>query len=315
MSSTATLADYGHIPVLPRRTVELLTGERQGACRIIDGTLGCGGHSALLLKRLPEAVLLGIDRDGDALKRAGRILSFAKERVRLVQSDFASIRTVAEEVSWSDGVDLILLDLGVSSPQIDDPERGFSFRFDAPLDMRMNRLAEKNAAGIVNGYSKEELIRIFRLYGELEGASRAAELICREREKRRISTTGDLSRCLSPIHNNRNEHKFLAKLYQALRIEVNGEMDSLEGFLNGVLQILKPGGILSVITYHSLEDRMVKNFIKSGNIDGKIEKDIYGNAEGPFIAITRKPIIPSSGEIAANSRSRSAKLRVAKRRE
>ena len=181
--------------------------------------------------------------------------------------------------------------------------------------MRMNRLAEKNAAGIVNGYSKEELVRIFRLYGELEGASRAAELICREREKRRISTTGDLSRCLSPIHNNRNEHKFLAKLYQALRIEVNGEMDSLEGFLNGALQILKPGGILSVITYHSLEDRMVKNFIKSGNIDGKIEKDIYGNAEGPFITITRKPIIPSSGEIAANSRSRSAKLRVAKRRE
>lgn len=305
------MASTYHTPVLLNESVDALEIKEDGI--YIDATFGGAGHSLEILKRLGKnGRLISFDQDEDAVKN--NPVPADDRRFTLVYNNFKFIANFAKYNSVPH-VDGILADLGVSSHQFDCGERGFSFRFDAPLDMRMNRLAEKNAAGIVNGYSKEELVRIFRLYGELEGASRAAELICREREKRRISTTGDLSRCLSPIHNNRNEHKFLAKLYQALRIEVNGEMDSLEGFLNGALQILKPGGILSVITYHSLEDRMVKNFIKSGNIDGKIEKDIYGNAEGPFIAITRKPIIPSSGEIAANSRSRSAKLRVAKRRE
>ena len=162
MSRLKNIMDFGHIPVLPRQTVGLLTGERQGRCRVIDCTLGCGGHSALILKKLPEALLLGIDRDADALARAEKALAFADGRVRFAQSDFASVKTVAQAAGWDDGVDMILLDLGVSSPQIDDPQRGFSFRYEGPLDMRMDKRSELTASRVLNTYSDRELDRIFR---------------------------------------------------------------------------------------------------------------------------------------------------------
>ena len=305
------MASSYHTPVLLSESVDALDIKEDGI--YVDATFGGAGHSMEILKRLGKrGRLISFDRDEDALKN--NPIPKDDKRFTLVYNNF---RFMANFVLYNSAspVDGILADLGVSSHQFDCSERGFSFRFDTPLDMRMSRKAEKNAEDIVNGYAKEELARIFRVYGELENAGRAAELICRERQKQRIVTTGDLTRSLAQIHNNRNEHKFLAKLFQALRIEVNGEMDSLEGFLNGVLQILKPGGILSVITYHSLEDRMVKNFMKSGNIEGKIEKDLYGRVQSPFEVVTRKPVTPSAKEIEANNRSRSAKLRVAKRRE
>lgn len=299
-----------HTPVLLNESVDALRIKEDGI--YTDATFGGGGHSLEILRRLGKnGRLISFDRDEDAMKN--NPIPLDDKRFILVNNNFKFIANFAKynSLPYMDG---ILADLGVSSHQFDCGRRGFSFRFDAPLDMRMGRKAQRTAAEIIRNYSKEELVRIFRLYGELEQASRVADLICMEREKREIVTTEDLTKTLAPIHNYRNEHKFLAKVFQALRIEVNEEMESLEGFLEGTLQILKPGAILSVITYHSLEDRMVKNFMRSGNIEGKIEKDIYGNAESPFIAVTKKPIVPSAKEVAANSRSRSAKLRVAKRR-
>jgi 16S rRNA (cytosine1402-N4)-methyltransferase len=208
-------------------------------------------------------------------------------------------------------IDGILGDLGVSSHQFDTGERGFSFRFDAKLDMRMNKLGGKSAADIVNSYTQEELTRIFKIYGELDKPWKAAELICKWRENSPIETTGDLGKAVAKLYTSFNEHKFLAQLYQALRIEVNMEMRALEDFLNGTTACLKPNGRLSVITYHSLEDRMVKNFMKAGNTEGKEGKDFYGRSLSPFTLVNRKPILPPEEEIASNSRSRSAKLRVA----
>ena len=210
-------------------------------------------------------------------------------------------------------VDGILADLGVSSHQFDTAERGFSFRFDAALDMRMNSLAEKDAAAVVNTYEAADLERIFRIYGELDNARKLTSLIVNARAKEPISTTTQLNTVLSPVLPPYAEHKFLAKVYQALRIEVNDEMRSLEKFLEGAADALKPGGRLVVITYQSLEDRMVKNFIKSGNIEGRVERDVYGRCDTPLEAVNRKPIIPSEDEISSNTRARSAKLRIAQK--
>ena len=205
--------------------------------------------------------------------------------------------------------DGILADLGVSSHQFDTAERGFSFRYeDAPLDMRMNQGAKLTAAEVVNTYEAEDLERILRLYGEVDGARNVARLIM---EARPIATTGDLDRAVSKVLPKGAEHKILAKIYQALRIEVNGEMRSLEKFLEGAARSLKPGGRLVVITYHSLEDRMVKNFIKTGNVDGAVQQDVFGRTDTPLEAVNRKPILPTEDEIAGNTRARSAKLRVA----
>ena len=207
----------------------------------------------------------------------------------------------------------MLADLGVSSHQFDTAERGFSFRYDAPLDMRMNDKAETTAADIINSKSEEELEKIFRLYGEVEGSRRLARLICTAREQAPVTTTAQLTKAIESILPKFAEHKFLAKVYQALRIEVNQEMRSLEKLLDGATKSLKPGGRLVVITYHSLEDRMVKNFIKAGNIDGKTEKDLFGNISAPLRAVNRKPILPEEKEIASNTRARSAKLRIAEK--
>ena len=214
---------------------------------------------------------------------------------------------------YGDGIDGILADLGVSSHQFDTAERGFSFRYDAPLDMRMNQEAAMTATDIVNGYEMEELEKILRIYGEVDNSRRIAQLICKAREAAPINTTTELGKAIESALPKFAEHKFLAKVYQALRIEVNQEMKSLEKFLCGAAKALKPGGKMVIITYHSLEDRMVKNFIKAGNTEGKVEKDFYGNATAPLKAVNRKPILPQEEEIAANTRARSAKLRIAEK--
>lgn len=299
------MSEY-HVPVLLNESVSALNieGNRDGI--FVDATFGGGGHSREILKRLGKnGKLIAFDRDSDAIKNAPD-----DKRLILIHNNFRFIQNFVRALGYGK-VDGILADLGVSSHQFDTGERGFSFRFDAPLDMRMNQLAPKSATDIINSYSQEELTKIFRNWGELDKPWKAAELICKARESAPITTTGDLSKAVERLYNNFTEHKFLAKLYQALRIEVNMEMRALEDFLTGTLGSLKEGGILSVITYHSLEDRMVKNFMKTGNIGGENEKDFYGRSLSPFNLVTRKPVLPPEEEIASNTRSRSAKLRVA----
>ena len=236
-------------------------------------------------------------------------------RLTLIRSDFRWIHNHVLHQGYTEGIDGVLADLGVSSHQFDTAERGFSFRYEAPLDMRMNQEADKTAADIINGYEIEDIERILRIYGEVENSRKIAQLIEKARQSAPINTTTELGKAIERALPKFAEHKFLAKVYQALRIEVNQEMKSLEKFLSGAAKSLKPGGRLVVITYHSLEDRMVKNFIKSGNIDGKVEKDFYGNSTAPLMAVNRKPILPQESEIAANTRARSAKLRIAVKEE
>lgn len=296
-----------HVPVLLNESVSALNIEENPNGIFIDVTFGGGGHSREILSRLgPKGKLIAFDRDSDAIKNAPE-----DKRLILIHNNFRFMRNFVRTLGYCGKIDGILGDLGVSSHQFDTGERGFSFRFDAKLDMRMNTLGGKSAADIVNSYSQEELTRIFKIYGELDKPWKAAELICKWRENSPIETTGDLSKAVAKLYTSFNEHKFLAQLYQALRIEVNMEMRALEDFLNGTLASLKPKGRLSIITYHSLEDRMVKNFMKAGNTEGKEGKDFYGRSLSPFTLVNRKPILPPEEEIASNSRSRSAKLRVA----
>ena len=235
----------------------------------------------------------------------------------MVHNNFRFVQNYLELLSKEKGLpakaDGVLADLGVSSHQFDTPERGFSFRYDAPLDMRMNTQAPLSAADIVNTYEAADLERILRLYGEVDKPGRLANLIVSARAKAAIATTGDLDKALAPALPKLAEHKFLAKVYQALRIEVNQEMRSLEKFLKALPAVVAPGGRLAIITYHSLEDRMVKNFIKTGNVDGRQEKDVFGRMVTPFEALDRKPVLPSEEEIQGNTRARSAKLRTAVR--
>jgi 16S rRNA (cytosine1402-N4)-methyltransferase len=274
-----------------------------------DATFGGGGHTAEILSRLHDGGrVIAFDRDVDAIEGA-----LKDSRLKLVHNNFRFI----ENYAALEGVrfDGILADLGVSSHQFDTPGRGFSFRFEeAPLDMRMNRQSKRTAAELVNGLDEAALERILRLYGEVDNARRAASLIVRSRSEKPLETTGDLDRALAPILPRGAEHKVLAKVYQALRIEVNQEMRSLEKFLSGAARSLKEGGRLVVITYHSLEDRMVKNFIRCGNVEGNEVKDIYGQVQAPLEAVSRKPVLPCEEEIAANTRARSAKLRVVVKR-
>ncbi len=296
-----------HVPVLLNESVSALNIEENRNGIFIDVTFGGGGHSREILKRLgPKGKLIAFDRDSDAIKNAPQ-----DKRLILIHNNFRFMRNFVRSLGYIGKIDGILGDLGVSSHQFDTGERGFSFRFDAKLDMRMNTLGGKSAADVVNTYTQEELTRIFKIYGELEKPWKAAELICRWRGSTPIETTGDLSKAVAKLYSSFNEHKFLAQLYQALRIEVNMEMRALEDFLNGTLACLKPQGRLSIITYHSLEDRMVKNFMKAGNTDGKEGKDFYGRSLSPFTLVNRKPILPPQEEISSNPRSRSAKLRVA----
>lgn len=300
------MSEY-HISVLLNESVSALVDSVDGV--YADATFGGGGHTAEILSRLSQnGSVLAFDRDSDAMKNKPD-----DPRLTLIRSDFRWIYNHVLHQGYKDGIDGVLADLGVSSHQFDTAERGFSFRYDAPLDMRMNQEAGKTAADIVNGYGYEELEKILRLYGEVDNSRRIAQLICKARETSPIETTADLGKAIESALPKFAEHKFLAKVYQALRIEVNQEMKSLEKFLTGAARSLKSGGKLVVITYHSLEDRMVKNFIRSGNIEGRMEKDFYGNATAPLRALNRKPILPQEEEIAANTRARSAKLRIAEK--
>ena len=294
-----------HTSVLLDESVSALIDSASGV--YADATFGGGGHTAEILSRLSQnGRVLAFDRDSDAI--ANRL---DDPRLTLIRSDFRWIHNHVLHQGYKEGIDGVLADLGVSSHQFDTAERGFSFRYEAPLDMRMNQEAEFNASDIVNTYEQTDLEKILRLYGEVDNSRKIAQLICKAREISKIETTTDLGKAIESALPKFAEHKFLAKVYQALRIEVNQEMKSLEKFLIGAAKSLKPGGRLVVITYHSLEDRMVKNFIKSGNIDGKAEKDFFGNSTAPLKAVNRKPILPQESEIAANTRARSAKLRIA----
>ena len=296
-----------HTSVLLDESVSALIDSASGV--YADATFGGGGHTAEILSRLSQnGRVLAFDRDSDAI--ANRL---DDPRLTLIRSDFRWIHNHVLHQGYKEGIDGVLADLGVSSHQFDTAERGFSFRYEAPLDMRMNQEAEFNAADIVNTYEQADLERILRLYGEVDNSRKIAQLICKARETSKIETTTDLGKAIESALPKFAEHKFLAKVYQALRIEVNQEMKSLEKFLSGAAKSLKPGGKLVVITYHSLEDRMVKNFIKAGNIEGKVEKDFYGNATAPLKAVNRKPIIPQESEISVNTRARSAKLRIAEK--
>jgi 16S rRNA (cytosine1402-N4)-methyltransferase len=296
-----------HIPVLLKESVSALFegGDENGL--YIDATFGGGGHSREILSRLgSKGKLLVFDRDADAeanLPGDPRVI-FVNNNYRFI-SNFVRYHKLGK----ADG---ILADLGVSSHQFDTSERGFSFRFDADLDMRMNRSGGKSASDIVNSYPADELARILKEWGEVDNAGKVASLICEYRQTKQIRTTGDLNRAIERVTPLNFEHKYLAKIYQALRIEVNGEMDSLGSFLEGTLKVLKSGGRLVVITYHSLEDRMVKNFIKSGNLRGEISRDLKGNRREIFESVTKKPLLPCEDEISINTRARSAKLRVAR---
>ncbi|MBO5861575.1 MAG: 16S rRNA (cytosine(1402)-N(4))-methyltransferase RsmH [Bacteroidales bacterium] len=300
------MSEY-HIPVLLDESVSALIDSTSGT--YADATFGGGGHSREILSRLSQnGRLIAFDRDSDAIANRPD-----DSRLTLIRSDFRWIHNHVIHQGYKDGIDGVLADLGVSSHQFDTAERGFSFRYEAPLDMRMNQEAEFNAADIVNTYEQADLEKILRLYGEVDNSRRIAQMICKAREISKIETTGDLGKAIESALPKFAEHKFLAKVYQALRIEVNQEMKSLEKFLSGAAKSLRPGGKLVVITYHSLEDRMVKNFIKAGNIEGEVEKDFYGNSSAPLKAVNRKPILPQETEIASNTRARSAKLRIAEK--
>lgn len=313
------MSDY-HTPVMLDESISALVTNPSGT--YADATFGGGGHTAELLSRLNEdGHVIAFDRDSDAIDNR-----IDDPRLTLVRADFRFIHNFVLDLAHKTGdkalgaklpggLDGILADLGVSSHQFDTAERGFSFRYDAPLDMRMNREGGKTAADVVNEYSQEDLERLLRIYGEVDNARKVAQLIVSARDKRGISTTGELDEAIRPALPKFAEHKFLAKVYQALRIEVNHEMRSLEKFLEGAADTLRPGGRLVVITYHSLEDRMVKNFIKAGRADGKEEKDVFGNIHAPLKAVNRKPILPQESEIASNTRARSAKLRIAEKTE
>ncbi|MCI6628180.1 MAG: 16S rRNA (cytosine(1402)-N(4))-methyltransferase RsmH [Bacteroidales bacterium] len=296
-----------HKPVLLKESVDALVSSPDGI--YADATFGGGGHSREILSRLSEkGRLIAFDRDEDALKGA-----FNDPRFKLIHNNFRFIHNYSL-LETESGFDGVLADLGVSSHQFDTAERGFSFRYDAPLDMRMNTQAQLTAQDVVNEYPVEELAKIFRIYGEVENAYKLASLIVSKRALSPISTTGDLDKAIESVTPKFAQHKYLAKVYQALRIEVNQEMRSLEKFLEGATKALKSGGKLAVITYHSLEDRMVKNFIKSGNVDGEVEKDVFGRSVQPLEAVNRKPILPLEEEISENTRARSAKLRIAVKR-
>jgi len=300
------MSEY-HTPVLLDESIGALNISPDGI--YVDATFGGGGHSGEILRRLgPKGRLIAFDKDTDALANAPK-----DKRLILVHNNFRFVHNFVKYNGF-EKVDGILADLGVSSHQFDTSERGFSFRFDAPLDMRMNSLAHRNAEDVVNSYDCGDLERILRIYGEVDNSRRAAERICYAREHARIHTTGELDKALESVLPKFQEHKYLAKVYQALRIEVNGEMEDLRGFMEGAIKSLKSGGRISVITYHSLEDRIVKNYFKSGNIDGEIKRDLMGRGESPYELVNKKPILPTEEEISGNTRARSAKLRAAERK-
>ncbi len=296
-----------HIPALLNECMDGLHIKPAGS--YVDVTFGGGGHSREILNRLgAEGHLYSFDQDEDAQRNI-----VADERFTFVYSNFKYLKNFLRYYEV-DGVDGILADLGVSFHHFDDSERGFSFRFDAPLDMRMNKKARLTAAEILATYDDRKLAQLFSLYGELRNAHRIASAIVAKRSTGGVKTTGQLLEVVSPFINRKQEKKELAQLFQALRIEVNNEMDSLRSMLQQASEMLNPGGRLVVITYHSLEDRIVKNFIKTGNVEGVVEKDFFGRVSAPLVAVNNKVIVPTDEEVERNPRARSAKLRIAEKR-
>ena len=299
-------AEGYHVPVLLKESVDGLEIKPDGV--YVDVTFGGGGHSREILSRLgAEGHLYSFDQDEDAEQNI-----VSDERFTFVRSNFRYLKNWMRYYGIEE-IDGLLADLGVSSHHFDDESRGFSFRFDAPLDMRMNKRSGMTAADIVNNYSEEQLSDIFYIYGELKNARRIASAIVKARAGKRIETTSDLLQVLGINEDNGLWKKDAAKLFQALRIEVNHEMDALKEMLNGARDLICEGGRLSVITYHSLEDRLVKNMMKAGNVEGKVKQDFFGRTESPFRQIGGKVIVPDEEEQARNPRSRSAKLRIAER--
>jgi len=297
-----------HQPVLLSESIKGLNIKPDGT--YIDVTFGGGGHSRKILEQLGEhGHLYAFDQDSDALKN-----TIDDKRFMLINSNFIYIKNFMRFLQATP-VDGILADLGVSSHQFDEPSRGFSIRYSGDLDLRMNTEEPTNAADIVNNYTKDDLKSIFQNYGELKNSWKLAENIALYRSEKKIVTTDDLKEAISKCIPKFNDHKYLAQVFQALRIEVNHEMQYLETLLIKSKEILKPGGRLVVISYHSLEDRPVKNFLRTGNFKGKVEKDFYGNEINDMILIPRKPITPSEEEIKINNRARSAKLRIAEKKK
>ena len=303
---TTTAATY-HVPVLLRESVDGLNIRPEGV--YVDVTFGGGGHSKEILSRLgASGHLYSFDQDADA--EANLV---ADDRLTFVRSNFRYLKNWMRYYGV-EKIDGLLADLGVSSHHFDEAERGFSLRFDAPLDMRMNKRATLTAADILNNYGEGQLADVFYYYGELKSARRMASLIVKSRTEKPLLTTGDLLEVLHPLLRRDREKKEAAQAFQALRIEVNHEMDALREMLLAATELLGEGDRLSVITYHSLEDRIVKNMMKSGNVEGKQSQDFFGRVETPFRAVNNKVITPTDEELARNPRSRSAKLRIAEKK-
>lgn len=295
-----------HEPVLLKPSVDALNVSEGGV--YVDLTFGGGGHSREILSRFSEGKLFAFDQDEDAMANVPD-----DERFCFVRSNFRYVSNFLRYYNVLP-VDGVIADLGISSWQIDAAERGFSFRYDAPLDMRMNRESEKTAVNLLNDLPAEELLRIFRAYGELKSPVSFVKSIIAERKNTRIETTGQLADIAQKHVPANRRNKFLAQVFQALRIELNQEMQVLEEMLLQMADVIKPGGRLVVLSYHSLEDRMVKNLIRSGNLEGRVEKDFYGNPLTPFEAVNRKPILAGEKEMEKNSRARSVRMRVAIRK-
>ena len=301
-----TTAETYHVPVLLKESVDGLDIKSDGI--YVDVTFGGGGHSREILSRLDKkGHLYSFDQDADAEQNI-----VDDDRFTFVRSNFRYLHNWMRYYGVEQ-IDGLLADLGVSSHHFDDETRGFSFRYDAPLDMRMNKRAGKTAADILDEYSEEALADVFYLYGELKNARRIAAAICAYRQQQRIETTVDLTKATEKLIRTEKEKKDLAKMYQALRIEVNHEMDALRDMLKSATSLLTTKGRLSVITYHSLEDRIVKNVMKAGNVEGKVEQDFFGRISSPFRTVSNKVITPSEEELQTNPRSRSAKLRIAEK--
>lgn len=292
-----------HVPALLPQVIEGLDIKPGGI--YVDVTFGGGGHSRAIVEKLDDrGHLYSMDQDIEAVRRA-----FSDPRFTIIHGNFRYLKNFLRFYKV-DCVDGILADLGVSFHHFDDPERGFSFRWEGRLDMRMNPSQTKDATSVLADYSEEQLADIFYLYGELKNARRIASAIVKARAQEPIETVDRLRQVTAPFINLRQEKKELAQLFQALRIEVNNEIEVLKELLSQSLQVLKPGGRLAIITYHSLEDRLVKNFMKSGNVEGKVTKDFYGRVESPIESLYSKPIVADEEEVERNPRSRSAKLRI-----
>ena len=304
-----TTAETYHVPVMLHETVDGMNIQPGGI--YVDLTLGGAGHSKEILARMDgEARLFGFDQDEDAEQNIP-----ADERFTFVRSNFRYLSNFMRYHGVDGEVDAILADLGVSSHHFDDSERGFSFRFDGKLDMRMNKRAGRTAAELVNTLSEEKLADIFYLYGELKNSRKLASAIVKARASKQIETIGDFLDIVKPLFGREREKKELAKVFQALRIEVNQEMEALREMLESAIRMLKPGGRLVIITYHSLEDRMVKNIMKTGNVEGRAEQDFFGRTQSPLRPVNNKVITPEEEELKRNPRSRSAKLRIAEKIE